>query len=331
MGATSGRPGPSGPHTPSWSRRCDGRIPWPCAERSTLLVHPTSSAAQGELTVARRMTGRGARPAPRVFAQGQRRRAGSQQSPAGLQGPSKRRASGFHEAHTSLPYVQGAGRVIPGITRRAGYYGRGFSGQRRAAGADTGPELKFHDVDINDAATAATGEILNTGSVNLIAQNTTEIGRIGRKCVIKSINWRFQVTLPQQVDAADISGGDTYRLIMYLDKQCNGATAAVTGILESTDFQSFNNLANKSRFRILMDRVYTLNRMVAGTDGASTIGTPIFLVNDSFYKNCNIPLEFDAAAGAITEIRSNNIGVMAITLNGTAALNSKLRLRFSDG
>ncbi len=124
------------------------------------------------------------------------------------------------------------------------------------------------------------------------------------------------------------SSTDTIRIVMFLDKQCNGATAGATEILETSDFQSFNNLANKSRFRTLMDRTYVLNASIAGNGTANESAQ--FGVHDSFFKKVNIPIEFDSTAGAITEIRSNNIGVMIMSQFGLVAFDSKIRLRFSD-
>lgn len=210
--------------------------------------------------------------------------------------------------------------VVPGFTRTSGFYGR----YRGGPGTSGTVELKFHDVDLDDAVVAATGGI--TDSICKIPQGTTEITRIGRKCTITNINWHFQVQLP----AGTSTGGtaDTVRVILYLDKQCNGAAATITGILESADFQSFNNLGNKSRFKTLMDRDYNLNTNLSG-DG-TTVDSGLLLHNDSFYKKCNIPIEFDAVAGAITEIRSNNLGVLLISSQGIAGFVSKFRLRFSD-
>ncbi len=208
---------------------------------------------------------------------------------------------------------------------RAGPVGFG----RRATDA----ELKFHDVDVNDAVVAAACNIENSGSVNLIPQGITEITRVGRKCVVKAISWNYSVSLPVVNDTAGAPTADTVRIILYQDKQCNGATATasgITGILRSDDFQSFRELANTGRFNILMDRTMSLQYTAGAGDGA---------VNDfamvkrhgSFHKRCNIPLEFNAAAGALTEIRSNNLGVMVCSEEGVAGFESKLRLRFSDG
>ncbi len=187
-------------------------------------------------------------------------------------------------------------------------------------------ELKFHDVDLDDASISQAAQI--TASINLIPQGVTEVQRIGRKCTIRSINWRFDLE-KQKVTAGD-NTFETVRIILYLDKQANGATATVAQILETDDYQAFNNLSNKARFRTLMDRTYDLMNSSGGGDG-TTEDYGATILHDSFYKKVNIPIEFDNTAGALTEIRSNNLGVLIISKVGAfVAFTSKFRLRFSD-
>lgn len=205
---------------------------------------------------------------------------------------------------------------VPGRDRVGGYYGR----------VGTGGELKFHDVDVDDAAISTGGDIIST--VAIIPQGVTESNRIGRKCTIKSINWRFDLNLAEQDAQGTPAVSDTVRMLMYLDRQCNGAAAAVTDILESADFQSFNNLANKSRFRTLMDRTFNFNFQTLASDGAGVVSSNMVIESGQFYKKCNIPLEYDNTTGALTEIRSNNIGILLISRNNVVVLNSKIRLRF---
>ncbi len=212
-----------------------------------------------------------------------------------------------------------------GYGRTSGYYGRYGQGPHA--------ELKFHDLDIDDAIVASTGTI-NPASAScvIIQQGTTESTRLGRKITIKSINWRWTITLPE-FDAQDTPGpDDVLRVILFQDKQTNGATATVTGILESADFQSFNNLANKSRFRTLMDRTYALNYQSLASDGAAVVSGAALTIQDSFFKKCNIAIEYDNTAtdGSLATQRSNNIAVLLISSSNVSRFASKMRLRFSD-
>ncbi len=136
--------------------------------------------------------------------------------------------------------------------------------------------------------------------------------------------------MPAAVDQADPPEGDVVRVILYLDKQANGAIATVTGLLETADYQSFNNLSNKKRFRTLMDRTYNLGHKLAQTDGTNTGSYPEVNISDTLFKKVNIDIEFDSTTGAIDEQRSNNLCILVISKNAVADIEGKMRLRFSD-
>ncbi len=212
---------------------------------------------------------------------------------------------------------------VPGRDRIGGYYGR-------YAGAGRPGELKFHDVDIDDAIIGAGGTIENGGTINIIPQGVTENQRIGRKCTIRSIHWRYRLRLPELDAVATPGPADVIRIILYMDKQCNGATAVNTDIVEANDVNTFRNLANSGRFIILMDRTHVLNYATLASDGAGLVSGNSILRQYVFNKKCMSPLEFDSTTGALTEIRSNNFGVLVIGQSRVASINGKFRLRFSD-
>ncbi len=201
-----------------------------------------------------------------------------------------------------------------GFARIGGFYGRYPQGR----------ELKFHLHTIDSSTFSSTGAV-NT-SINLIPQGTTEVQRIGRKATIKAILVRGEVKLNDTTNSSNTS--DIVRVIIYLDKQANGSGAAVTDILESATWNSFNNLSNKSRFVTIYDKFTTLNSMGAGLSaGASITNEKANFVQ--FFKRCNIPIEFDSTVGALTEIRSNNIGFLFISKrNALSQFEMRIRLRF---
>jgi hypothetical protein len=203
-------------------------------------------------------------------------------------------------------------RRTTGYTRRSGYYGR-YS--------PLGTELKFLDTTWN-VNPSATGQIV-LDSVNEVAAGTGESQRVGRKVTIKSINMRFVPNLNSTASAANTDDG--MRVILYHDKQCNGAAPNVVDILESADYLSFNNLSNKNRFRILMDKYVDLS---SASGISATFGK--IAKTKQFYMKCNIPIEFSSTTGGIAEIRSNNIGVLCISDKGVSDVNGNVRIRFSD-
>ncbi len=122
---------------------------------------------------------------------------------------------------------------------------------------------------------------------------------------------------------------DTMRTMVILDKQCNGANPTVAQVLASTDIDSYRNLQLSGRFTVLLDRTTDINTMGLAGDGAANDSAPISR-SFSFYKKCNVPLEFDASTGAITDLTTNNIFVLLISELGQSSWQAGCRVRFSD-
>ena len=147
---------------------------------------------------------------------------------------------------TATPlYVAGSagrGRVVPGYTRRSGFYGR-FSGPNA--------EMKFFDTALSflPASAAVCSTTAGTGGMTLIPAGTTESTRIGRKCTIKSIQMEL-FGLFQPAAAATASGVTNIWLVQ--DTQTNGAYPAITDLFTTNvAVSALRELANRGRFRIL--------------------------------------------------------------------------------
>lgn len=189
-----------------------------------------------------------------------------------------------------------------GYTRTGGFYGR-FAGKNA--------ELKFFDTAFAAFTFDTTGEILPGGgtatSINLVPQGTTESTRIGRKIVIKKISIKGMIKYPTLSGTALTP---ILRMALVLDKQANGAYPAWSDIYSSDEPYSFLNLANSQRFVIMKDWFFTL----APTGGAYDGTNDVFVGQAKiikYNKSCNLPIEFNSTTGAITEIRSNNLFLVA--------------------
>lgn len=209
--------------------------------------------------------------------------------------------------------------------RTGGYYGRFAS----AVKAGMGTELKFFDV------THAAQVILAAGAPDIqslhgIVQGAGENQRLGRKYTIKSISMRGEFTLPGIVQLN--APTDEVRVIVVLDKQCNGTTFGTADLLETANVNSFNNLANKSRFSVLKDWRVALNPAGSSANviGTSTSTFPTVVRTFEFYKKCNIAIETSGPLATLAEIRSNNIAVFAISRTGTATMRLDARVRYAD-
>jgi len=234
--------------------------------------------------------------------------------------------SGYTGSRPSRPPPRSMGNrmigVVPGYTRLGGNYGR-YGRSAKAMGLK--PELKFFDTALSFSFDA-TAEVPATGQLTLIPQGDTESTRDGRVAYIKSIQLRgFANFVP---GAAAAQSSTVCFLYLVLDTQCNGAAAAITDVFTSNVAgTNLLNLNNSGRFRILKKWVITFNSAAGATTAFSNVTKQI-----EFYKRCNIKVDWSSTTGAITEIRSNNVFLMAgsdgTTSDDTVAFVGNARLRF---
>lgn len=205
-----------------------------------------------------------------------------------------------------------------GYVRTGGYYGK-YTGVT--------PEIKFIDRTWADSAVANTGTI-PVSSLVPIAQGTGESDRIGHKCVVKSMHCRGVLRLPQTSLGSEAAV--RVRMIVVLDKQCNGQATTVNAVLDSTDINSFRNLSNTQRFQFIHDKTYTLKSQAGCGDTVDEFAACRY--NIQFNKKMRVPLEFSSTTGAISELRNNNLVCMLLSDVSTVALSTMtFRMRFSDG
>ncbi len=216
-------------------------------------------------------------------------------------------------------------RVAPaqvGFVRNVGYYGR-FAGANQ--------EKKFFDTTKGLTSTATAGTIFNNSLV-IIPEGNGESDRVGRRITIRSMHFHGTITIPSTATAADTS--DSVRVIVYCDKQTNGAAAAVTDILESAAYNSFNNLANRNRFQIIMDKKMAI--ACAAGSGRGSTDTLSYGENQRWWKlhkkGMSTQIEYDnsATTGAITTQRSNNYGVLVISQSAKSTIGYVCRIRYTD-
>lgn len=171
-----------------------------------------------------------------------------------------------------------------------------------------------------------TGEIPATGQICLVPQGAADGQRIGRQCTIKSIQVRASIGF---VPGAAATASSTGHIYVILDRQCNGAAAAVLDVFTSTNLATcMRDLANIKRFQVL----YHWKKTFTPPSGVTTAYNNQQSTLD-FYKKCNYKLEFDSTAGAITEIQSNNIFIMAGTDGASddiMSVSGNARICFTD-
>ncbi len=190
-------------------------------------------------------------------------------------------------------------------------------------------EVKFHDVDIDDAV-IATGVNIQA-AVLTIAEGNGPSERVGRGINIVTIGWRYDILLPTTTAAANTS--DIVRVLLVVDKQCNGALPAALDILTTASYKSFYNLFNSHRFSIILDRVHNLSsESGSGRGSTDTLSYGEFIIEDDLFAEVDIPIEYDNSAtdGSIGTIRSNNLVVVLCSKTGVTSFSSTIRIRYTE-
>lgn len=204
-----------------------------------------------------------------------------------------------------------------------------------------GEEMKYLDtVKANADLPGGMPAIWQT-SINLIQEGVAENNRIGRKVVLKKVSLRGKIKLQPSTVTTD--SADIVRILLILDKQCNGGTPANTEVFKGSgvaalDFYAFNNLDNVSRFVVLMDKWITLNAM--STVGGNSDTAEVFRMFKFNKKGLNIPLDFAPPAGspavtALAQVKSNNLMIFASARDGGGVdapvrMEHFARIRFTD-
>ncbi len=188
-------------------------------------------------------------------------------------------------------------------------------------------ELKFLDTDIVDGTIAANMTKFNP---QVIPQGDEESQRIGRKVIIKSLS--IKGTLQLIASTSGASSSEVLVMKVIHDSQTNGAEFATAQLLEADTFDSYNNLANRNRFRILKAEYFEFSAGGAAPTGAALIFSEVTKVVDCHLK-MNISVEYDNSfnTGVIGTVTSNSIWVVFQTLTGELiSSNLKMRIRYTD-
>lgn len=182
-----------------------------------------------------------------------------------------------------------------------------------------GGELKFVDTAANlnpiiNSPTFSAAQLLNG-----LAPGSTASTRIGRKVTIKSIyiRWNYNL-LPTSV------GGANARILVVYDRQANAAVPPITEILDTDNFISQNNLANRDRFVTIFDQIL---------DCVSVAGE--YMCAGTLYKSLNLDVAFNAGtAGTIGDITSGSIYMFVAQQGGITIaapnIDAQVRIRYTD-
>lgn len=195
-------------------------------------------------------------------------------------------------------------------------------------------ERKYIDATVTSAFVSTTASI---DHISAITQGPGAIQRIGSKVLIRSIQCKGCFRQENAVDGAVSlnSPPQSIRLLVIIDKQPNGATPAITDVLESNSVFSPINMAYRDRFIVVKDKLLTLGG-VATTATANQISYGGECIkNINFYKKLRFVMTFaNVATGTIADVRTNALHwiMLGQTASGEsdATFSGFVRVRFQD-
>jgi len=159
-------------------------------------------------------------------------------------------------------------------------------------------EWKYRD-------TIVASSINNTATIQcitLISQGDDVGNREGRKINIESIQAKIRW---EQPNAAIIPA--TMRVIFFADKQSNAAAPVTADLLDTSTaggVDALRQLNNRSRFKILMDRRYSMGTVSGGTHD----------IVDDYYDKRKHDVIFNATnGGTIADIQTGALWVLVVS------------------
>jgi hypothetical protein len=188
-------------------------------------------------------------------------------------------------------------------------------------------ELKYWDTYRADINLPVDGHVIPT--ICGIDQGTATTQRIGRQIKIVSIHFKGYI---YHFPSAALDCARLFRVILYVDKQCNGAPAEFTDIYTppggaNSNIFAYRNLENQKRFRVLADQYHKIETRV--TD--DVLGFGRMLTHFEFNKDVDIDINYTGGGITVTSISSNNIGMIVIADGGSALqLDMTTRVRYVD-
>lgn len=172
-------------------------------------------------------------------------------------------------------------------------------------------ERKTFDTNV---ATAFSSTV-TTQCLNLIAQGNDYNNRQGNSIKASGLSYNIYINKANATNAYD-----RCRLILFIDKKGEGATPAITDLLESNSFYSLKNHTNRDRFKIIKDMRFSLDN---SNNLSRTLKGFIRLKQHIKYQN---------TTGAIGSTDTNQIWLFYLSDNAAngpvTAMN--FRLRFID-
>ncbi len=208
------------------------------------------------------------------------------------------------------------------------------------------PELKFIDfgipvTQITNAPTTSIPAYLQSSSLNLVIKGDGNDQREGSRINAISLEVYGELIIDKNSSGAwntTVNSDHIFRIVIYLDKQCNQAAAPITNIfdytLSASEFPigAARNLEFIDRFVILSDQWHRLPAGASVWDGAN-FHFPGSIKQFSAKISINKAITYTDNLLNIASVTTNNIGILIMT-SASAVTQRKVafrsRLNFTD-
>lgn len=197
---------------------------------------------------------------------------------------------------------------------------RGFFGTRSVMRK----EMKSVDTAVNTYVADTTGTVTLIGGV---ASGDDINTRDGRKIVMRSVHIRgFLAPVDTDTTSAHC------RVLVVYDSQPNGAAiSTVANILSAATSLSFNNLDNRSRYKVLIDKAYTIGGDSIAANQVRTGSPSVHTIEER--RTFKLPSIYNTTTAVITAISTGALLLVTIGSNGVGAggvFALACRMRFQD-
>lgn len=178
-------------------------------------------------------------------------------------------------------------------------------------------ELKNKDTFLSAlfSASTVTGQLV---LLNGLVTGSAATERIGRKVFMKTLFIRFVGSRT----TAPLVGDSPVRMVIVYDKQSNAVAPLATDILQNDRISGLTNLSNAERFRIVMDKEFSL-----GTTNNTAVAW-------KKYIKLNLPMTFNTgAAGTIADIQTGSMYVLSYQngqFSNLPQIGCEFRIRYND-
>lgn len=159
---------------------------------------------------------------------------------------------------------------------------------------------KFVDTELHQVDVVANFVNVTNASVihfvNPIAVGTDRVDRTGDQASMRNLEVRFDIRVG--------TNDSILRMIIFADRQTNGAVPALADVISDDTFPTTSplNIDNKRRFKILSDRCYR----------SSATGGFNVTCHRKFHKLMH-KQRFDGGSGAITDVVSGAVHCMSVS------------------